>query len=42
MKVRIIFLIIRMMMVNNTNGNSPSYNDKLINGNSSDSYNWKW
>lgn len=39
MKLRIIFLIIRMMVLNNNNGNSPSYYDKLINENTNDSYN---
>ena len=39
MKLRIIFLIIRMIVLNNNNGNSLSYYDKLINENTSDSYN---
>ena len=38
MKLRIIFLIIMIIVVNNNN-NSPSYDDKLINENTNDSYN---
>ena len=30
------------MMVNNNNDNNSSYDDKLINENTNDSYNWKW
>ena len=39
MKLGIIFLIIMMMVVSKNDSNSPSYDDKLINENTSDSYN---
>ena len=42
MKLRVIFLITRIMVVNNNNDNNSSYDDKLINENTNDSYNWKW
>ena len=37
-KLRIIFFVIKIMVINIKNNNSPSYDDKLIDENTNDSY----